>query len=124
MKRTRPLFCLLLALILLTGCGAKEDASPLQPLLNQLSGITEQTRSMTDEELAVMIQSMAAEHHLTLNDEQLTFLISACRTLETADNVGQTVNELSKQLSKVGKAVSSIADSVGKVSDAVTDLLD
>lgn len=124
MKRITQLFCMLLVLTLLVGCGSKQETSPLQPLLDQLATITDQTRNMTDEELSDIIQSMAGEHHLTLNDEQLTFLISACRSLETADNVGQTVKDLSEQLSKVGKAVSSIADGVGKVADTVTDLLD
>lgn len=124
MKRITQLFCLLLALTLLTGCGSKEDASPLQPLLDQLSAITDQTRDMTDAELTDTIQSMAGEHHLTLNDEQLQFLISACRSLETADNVGRTMQDLSEQLSKVGKAVSTIADGVGKAADTVSGLLD
>lgn len=123
MKRITQLTCLLLILALLAGCGGKQEASPLQPLLDQLAAITDQTRNMTDAELSDTIQSMAGEHRLTLNDEQLQFLISACRSLETADNVSRTAKELSDQLNKIGKAAKTVTDGVGKAVDTVTDLL-
>ena len=125
MKRPLNLLCLLLALTLLGGCSvkiggfdpAKEADKALQQVLEQLETLTDQTKDMTDAELAETIQGIAGEYHLTLNDEQMKFLISACRSLETAGEVG-------KAAQSVGETVGNVKDGVDKDVDTVTGLLD
>ena len=103
---------------------AKEADKALQQVLEQLETLTDQTKDMTDAELAETIQGIAGEYHLTLNDEQMKFLISACRTLETAQSVGQTAQDVGEQVSKFGDTVHDISQSVGKVADTVSGLFD
>lgn len=126
MKRVSGLLSLLLILSLLSGCSivnvggfdpAKEADRAMQQILDRMEGLTDQTKDMTDEELADMLQDIAGEYHLTLNDEQLKFLISACRGLETASDVGKTAQS-------IGQTVKDVKDGVEKVVDTVTDLLD
>lgn len=125
MKRFPRFLALLLSLALLGGCTVKiggfapanEADKAIQQILKQMEGLTDQTKNMTDEELAETLQNIAAEYHLTLNDEQMKFLISACRSLETASDVGKTAQS-------VGQAAKDVKDGVDKVVDTVTGLLD
>lgn len=125
MKRFSQLLSLLLILALLGGCSvriggfdpAEEADKAVQQVLERLEDLTGQTRDMTDAELTETIQGIAGEYHLTLNDEQMKFLISACRGLETAGEVG-------KAAQSVGETVGNVKDGVDKVVDTVTDLLD
>lgn len=130
MKRFTQLLCLMLALSLLAGCGrqkidpAEEAEKAVQQVLSRLADLTDQTRNMTDTELSETIQGIAGEYHLTLNDEQMNFLISACRTLETAQSVGQTAQDVGEQVSKFGDTVHDISQGVGKVADTVSGLFE
>jgi len=125
MKRITRLLSLLLVLALLGGCSSghgrldpgKEADKAVQKVLDRLTDLTDQTRDMTDEELAETIQGIAGEYRLTLNEEQMKFLISACRGLEAAEDAGRTAQS-------VGQAAKDISDGVGKVIDTVTGLLD
>lgn len=132
MNRFTRLAILVLALSLLSGCNiggrkidpAQEADKALQQVLERLETLTDQTRDMSDSELSETIQKIAGEYHLTLNDEQMTFLISACRTLETAQSVGQTAHDVGEQVSKFGDTVHDISQGIGKVADSVSDLFD
>ena len=131
MKRLTTLLCLTLSLCLLSGCFVRNDDpivqeadKAVQQILDRLEALTDQTKEMTDDELAETIRGIAGEYHLTLNDEQMKFLISACRTLETAQSVGQTAKDVGEQVSKFGDTVHDISQSVGKVADTVSGLFD
>lgn len=120
------LISLLLALSLLCTCVLALDPADaveegVQQVLDRLANLTDQTRNMTDEELADTIQSIAGEYHLTLNREQLDFLISACRGLETADDVGTAVRETGEKVSKFRQALHSIADAIARAIRALGD---
>ena len=131
MKRLTTLLCLTLSLCLLSGRFVRNDDpivqeadKAVQQILDRLEALTDQTKEMTDDELAETIRGIAGEYHLTLNDEQMKFLISACRTLETAQSVGQTAQDVGEQVSKFGDTVHDISQSVGKVADTVSGLFD
>jgi len=120
----RSLISLLLVLSLLCTCVFAIDPGEIaeqgvQQVLDRLSDLTDQTRTMTDEELAETIQSIAAEYHLTFNQEQLDFLISACRGLETADDVGTTVQDAGQKVSKFRQTVRSILDALAQMVQAI-----
>ncbi len=131
MKRFTRLVSLLLALCLLTGCSfgskkidpAQEAEKAMEQVLDRLGTLTDQTRNMSDAELSQTIQGIAGEYHLTLNNEQMSFLISACRTLETAQSVGETAHDVGEQVSKVADTVHDISQGIGKVADTVSGLV-
>ena len=84
MKRLTTFLCLTLSLCLLSGCFVRNDDpivqeadKAVQQVLDRLEELTDQTRNMTDEELSETIRGIAGEYHLTLNDEQMKFLLSA-----------------------------------------------
>lgn len=131
MKRLTTLLCLTLSLCLLSGCFVRNDDpivqeadKAVQQVLDRLEELTGQTRDMTDEELSETIRGIAGEYHLTLNDEQMKFLLSACRTLETAQSIGQTAHDVGEQVSKIGDTVHDISQGVGKVADTVSGLFE
>ena len=80
----------------------------MDQILGKLSEITEQTRCMSDEELAEQIQLLAEEYHAKLNAEQLDFLISACRGLERMDGAGETIQEYGEKASRFRETLENI----------------
>ena len=131
-------FCLLCmtAVLLCTACGLSVSASGaaadqteeskdpvVQQILDRLSGLTDQTRSMSDDELSEYLQSIAGEYRLTLNQEQLDFLISACRSLEKADAAGNAVQDYSQKVSAFAQAMQSVLAAIQKMLSTVSGFL-
>ena len=134
MKRILIFFLIIAALAHLSVFAISPEPAPPSPALSQsvsqvidriteqLQEVTEQTRTMTDEELAAFLQELAGEYHLTLNEEQLKFLISICRNLEKADDIGDAAQDYGEKLSKFQQVLQSILDWVQKFFSAIVDL--
>ena len=134
MKRILIFFLIIAALANLSVFAISPEPAPPSPALSQsvspvidriteqLQEVTEQTRTMTDEELAAFLQELAGEYHLTLNEEQLKFLISICRNLEKADDIGDAAQDYGEKLSKFQQVLQSILDWVQKFFSAIVDL--
>ena len=134
MKRILIFFLIIAALTNLSVFAVSPEPAPPSPALSQsvsqvidriteqLQEVTEQTRTMTDEELAAFLQELAGEYHLTLNEEQLKFLISICRNLEKADDIGDAAQDYGEKLSKFQQVLQSILDWVQKFFSAIVDL--
>lgn len=131
-------FCLLCitAVLLFAACGLSVSASgaaadqteeskdpAVQQILDRLSGLTDQTRSMSDDELSEYLQSIAGEYRLTLNQEQLDFLISACRGLEKANTAGNTVQDYGQKVSAFAQAMQSVLAAIQKMLSTVSGFL-
>ena len=131
-------FCLLCmtAVLLFTACGlsvsangaaadqTEESKDPaVQQILDRLSSLTDQTRSMSDDELSEYLQSIAGEYRLTLNQEQLDFLISACRSLEKADAAGSAVQDYGQKVSAFAQAMQSVLAAIQKMLSTVSGFL-
>lgn len=131
-------FCLLCmtAVLLFTACGLSVSASgaaadqteeskdpAVQQILDRLSSLTDQTRSMSDDELSEYLQSIAGEYRLTLNQEQLDFLISACRSLEKADAAGNAVQDYGQKVSAFAQAMQSVLAAIQKMLSTVSGFL-
>lgn len=131
-------FCLLCmtAVLLFTACGlsvsangaaadqTEESKDPaVQQILDRLSSLTDQTRSMSDDELSEYLQSIAGEYRLTLNQEQLDFLISACRSLEKANDAGNTVQDYGQKVSAFAQAMQSVLAAIQKMLSTVSGFL-
>lgn len=55
-------------------------------IVNELKLILDETRKMSDEELKAQIQTIAGGYNITLNDTQLSQLVTLCRQLEKLDD--------------------------------------
>ena len=124
------------AVLLFTACGlsvsangaaadqTEESKDPaVQQILDRLSSLTDQTRSMSDDELSEYLQSIAGEYRLTLNQEQLDFLISACRSLEKADAAGSAVQDYGQKVSAFAQAMQSVLAAIQKMLSTVSGFL-
>jgi uncharacterized protein YpuA (DUF1002 family) len=87
-------------------------------LVNELKKILDQTRNMSDEELRAEILNIAAANNIELTEDELSQLISLCRTLEGldisdwADKLSQ-LSQTMQTLQKTGEDVSNFFQSVG-----------
>lgn len=121
----RILVCLLV-LAVLAGCmavsAAEDTETVMDQILDRLGEITDQTRGMSDVELAEEIQAMAGEYHVKLNQEQLDFLVSACRGLESVDSAGETVQEYGEKVSRFRQTMDAILDALRSVLDTLAGL--
>ena len=79
-------------------------------LINQLKGILDQTKNMTDEELRQQILDIAKNLNIELTEDQIAQIMSLVRTLEKMD-VSQWADKLA-QVSQVGSGVSGFFDNV------------
>jgi uncharacterized protein YpuA (DUF1002 family) len=79
-------------------------------LINQLKGILDQTKNMTDEELRQQILDIAKGLNIELTEDQLSQIMSLVRTLEKMD-ISQWADQLA-QVSKVGSGISGFFTNV------------
>ena len=105
-------------------------------IVNELKGMLEQTRTMSDEEIRETIVQIAGRYDVTLTDAQIRQLIDLCRSLESLspDQLRQRVEEVQSTLQKVSEAknkvvgfvetVKKVIDSISEFFQRVSDLLD
>jgi Predicted secreted protein len=89
-----------------------DDAAAVS-IVNQLKLILDQTKNMSDAELRDQIISIAAKSGYTLSDEEISQLISLCRSMEKLD-----VNQLKSRVEdfqKTLKTLSQASESSGKL---------
>ena len=73
-------------------------------IVNELKGILDQTKDMTDDELREQIRSIASQYNVTLTDGQVDQLLSLCRSLE-----GLSSDELKARVEQVQGILTSLA---------------
>ena len=105
-------------------------------IVNELKGMLNQTRTMSDEEIRETIVQIAGRYNVTLTDAQIRQLIDLCRSLEglSPDQLRQRVEEVQSTLQKVSEAktkvvsfvetVKKVIDSISEFFQRVSDLLD
>lgn len=105
-------------------------------IVNELKGMLNQTRTMSDEEIRETIVQIAGRYNVTLTDAQISQLIDLCRSLEglSPDQLRQRVEEVQSTLQKVSEAktkvvsfvetVKKVIDSISEFFQRVSDLLD
>lgn len=87
-------------------------------MMDDLDDIIDQIRGMSDEELRQTITALAQKYNIPeLNEEQMRFLVSLCRGLEKADDVGDTVQEYGEKVSKFRQTVNSVIERLQQVAD-------
>jgi len=96
------------------------SAGALQ-IVEQLKGILDQTREMTDEQVKERLRAIAGEYHLSLTDGQLSQLVSLCRSLEKLDVQGlqDKVESVQKTVESVQKAAETLSGAREKARETV-----
>jgi len=92
-------------------------------IIDELKATQSEIQSMSDEELAERIRSVASGHGITLNDGQVQMLLELCRKLEGAGDVepaGQaeeTQDSAGDPGEKAGQAGEAAESALGKLKD-------
>ena len=82
-------------------------------IVNELKSMLDQTKTMSDQELRDQIVSIAAKYGYTLSDDEISHLISLCRSMEKLD-VNQLESRL-KDFQETLKTISKSAENGGKL---------
>ena len=80
-------------------------------IVNELKLVLDETRNMNDDELKQQIIIIANEYNVTLNDSQISQLITLCRQLERMNS-----DELRSKVESVQDTIRKLADAKEKVS--------
>ena len=89
-------------------------------IVNELKLILDETKNMTDDEIKEEIKSIAKEYNVSLTDDEISKLVSLCRSLE-----GLSSDELQAKVESVQSALKKVAaakDTVGGVFEAVKNI--
>lgn len=148
MKR---ILSLLLALVLLCTPAAALDLSEYEQVLNDLKNSEffselfnseelkdkareliddfrathEDIKAMSDEELRRYITDTAAQYSIPeMNEEQISFLMDVCRSLETAEKFGATVKEYEEKANNAAETAKSLFNTLGKLLDKLNEVLE
>ena len=93
-------------------------------IVNDLKLILDETRKMTDEQIRQEIIAIASRYNVRLTDNQISQLISLCRSLEGLDpnSLKQRVEDIQGTLSKVSEAKTQVVGFVQTVKKVVTSV--
>ena len=95
-------------------------------IVNELKGLLDQTKRMTDDELRTQIRTIAAQYNVSLSDGQMDPLVSLCRSLEglSSEALQAKVEEVQATLKKLAGAKETVTGILGSVKNffsAVSD---
>ena len=102
--------------------GSKDSTA----IVNELKGILDETKEMSDSELRGKIAEIAKEYNTTLTDKQTNQLVSLCRSMEKMDTseLLERVNEAKQTLQKMADAKTKAVGFIAKVQQVVTSIAD
>lgn len=109
--------------LVITGDLAEEIGSyDAGEIVNELKLILDETKSMTDDEIAAEIRSIAGEYNVSLNDSQVSQLVSLCRSMERLGDseLTEKVRSLQDKVKKMGE----LADKAKEVGEKVEETRD
>ena len=105
--------------------GNEELKAATQQLIESFRNTHEDIKSMSDEELRQFILDTAQQYHIPeMNEEQIRFLMDVCRSLETAEQLGQTVKEYEEKANRTIETAKNLFDTIGKLLDKLNEILD
>lgn len=95
-------------------------------IIQELKQILDQTKYMSDGEIKVTIQNIAARYNVTLTEAQYQQLISLCRSLEglSGDAISQRVDSVQNTIGKVADAKDQLVGFIEGIKKLVTSLQD
>lgn len=93
--------------------------------LEDLQSVNEQIKAMSDDELRQAIIDLAEQYKIpTLNDEQLNFLVEACRSPEKIEDIANTIQTYSEKVNTFQQAVRTLTETLSNLLDKFTGILD
>lgn len=102
----------------------EELKAKTQELLTEFRAAHEDIKAMSDEELRTYITETAAAYHIPpMNEEQIGFLVDVCRSLESAEQLGETLQEYEQRATQAADTAKSIFDTLGKLLDKLNEVL-
>ena len=103
----------------------EELKAATQQLIEELRITHEDIKAMSDEELRQFITDTAAEYHIPpMNEEQIQFLMDLARSLETAEQLGETVKEYEQKVNRTANTAKTIFNNLGTILDKLNTVLD
>ena len=103
----------------------EELKAATQQLIEELRITHEDIKAMSDEELRQFITDTAAEYHIPpMNEEQIQFLMDLARSLETAEQLGETVKEYEQKVNQTANTAKTIFNTLGTILDKLNTVLD
>ena len=96
-------------------------------IVNELKLILDETKKMSDEELKAQIQSIAADYNITLNETQLSQLVTLCRQLEKLDDAAlvdkvRSIQEGVKKLQQLQEKAQEGKEKLNEAKDRASGL--
>lgn len=103
----------------------EELKAATQQLIENFRNTHEDIKSMSDEELRQFILDTAAQCHVPpMNEEQIQFLMDVCRSLESAEKLGETVKNYEEKMNNTVETAKTLFDTLGKVMDKLNQVMD
>ena len=95
-------------------------------IVNDLKLILDQTKEMTDDELREQIIEIAKQYDVTLTDDQISQLISLCRSMEKLDTaqLKEKVEQVQKYLKDVVSKQGQVKQFFSSFAESVTNFID
>ena len=103
----------------------EELKAATQQLIEELRITHEDIKAMSDEELRQFITDTAADYYIPpMNEEQINFLMDVCRSLESAEKLGETVKDYEKKMNNTVETAKSLFDTLGKLMDKLNQVME
>ena len=103
----------------------EELKAATQQLIENFRNAHEDIKAMSDEELRQYIIDTATQYHIPpMNEEQINFLMDVCRSLESAEKLGETVKDYEQKLNDTAETAKNLFDTLGKLMDKLNQIMD
>ena len=104
---------------------SEELKAKTQELIESFRNTHEDIKAMSDEELRQFILDTAEQYHIPpMNEEQITFLMDVCRSLESAEKLGETVQEYEQKLNDTAETAKSLFNTLGKLMEKLNQVME
>ena len=103
----------------------EELKAQTQQLIESFRSTHEDIKNMSDEELRQFILDTAEQYHIPqMNEEQIGFLMDVCRSLESAEKLGETVKDYEQKMNNTVETAKNLFDTLGKLMDKLNEIMD
>lgn len=93
-------------------------------VIARMREFTDEIKTMSDEELEQTIRDVAAEYNVPeMNEDQIRFLMDLCRSFESVEKFGQTIQAYEEKINNMGDTLQKLSDNLGKLMDMLNELL-
>ena len=104
---------------------SEELKAQTQQLIESFRSTHEDIKNMSDEELRQFILDTAEQYHIPqMNEEQIGFLMDVCRSLESAEQFGETVKDYEEKMNNTVETAKNLFDTLGKLMDKLNEIMD